>query len=127
LLLALIAILVFRENLTTQGYMFALCASSFVYISRNEQRKIAEKLSSFTCTLLLYSVLGGIGLFAVYSNRLYIFEITTSNPMLLSGGLFGAIFQFLLTITLVRHGNLNTNTFIQLSQILFGMLTKVYI
>ncbi len=124
--LSVAVILFFNDFLTVAGICWSITAALGVYVSRNFQRKISTELTPFTCTLIIYLTLGVAGILTTLTNLAVISSLLVDEPSLLIGGVIGALFQFLLAITLVKHGNLKTNTFIQLSQIVFGLLTRLY-
>ncbi len=124
--LSVIVILFFYNFLTLVGVWWSIIAALGVYISRNFQRKISIELTPFTCTLIIYITLGLAGALTILTSLQEIIRLVEKEPVLFAGGIIGAIFQFILAITLVQHGNLRANTFIQISQIFFGLLTRFY-
>ena len=119
-------VMYYFAQLNLEGVFWSFLAAIGVYLSRNLQRKISTELTPFTCTLIIYSTLGVGGIVIFFGNSEVITQIISAQPSLLAGGIIGAAFQFILAITLVRHGNLKTNTFIQISQIIFGLITRWY-
>lgn len=123
LLVSLIFLAVQRQMLTPKGILLGAAAALSLTASRTSLRRLSEASTPLTSCLLVHGVLGAIG-FAIMALRPDF--LVQAPPSAYLGGALGAAFQFLLVITLQRHGDLVSNTLIQTQQVLFGYLTSFY-